>query len=94
MQTVDESIDVREWITMEGERLLWFVYGELEMSSAVVLGVKMKMVNLFWLWRFSVVGLGSLEEEKVVIEVCLRGCYGLQWRRGGGFGGGGGGDGE
>ncbi|KAJ6868445.1 hypothetical protein NC651_033498 [Populus alba x Populus x berolinensis] len=94
MQTVDESIDVREWKTMEGEeRLLWFVYGELEMSSAVVLGVKMKMVNLFWLWRFSVVGLGSLEEEKVVIEVSLRGCYGLQWRRGGGFGGGGG-DGE
>lgn len=33
---------------MKGERLLWFVYGELEMSSAVVLGVKMKMVNLFW----------------------------------------------
>lgn len=30
------------------------------------------------------VGLGSLE-GKVVIEVCLRGCYGLQWRRAGGF---------
>lgn len=33
---------------MKGERLSWFVYGELEMSFAAVLGVKMKMVNLFW----------------------------------------------